>query len=223
MIRNHRIEAASLLAVALTAALMITGVGQLLEFDREADEEAISGLPATAAGPSSSADLPVSRQVAPPSPEERTDIGGTRATGQVTQVYVRVEQGVYLAWERTPESQRRKGEVYADIRFPELLANGAESTLAYIGRGVDDLKVGDITEVRFAHRGVVAVGGASAFPVREVTRMTDLVARAGTPMARDMERRILARTQGNRNERIAAALQTRIAETPQIPGINAPR
>ena len=168
----------------------------------------------------SSADLPGARSAAPVG---RTDIGGTRATGQVTQVYVRVEQGVYLAWDRTPETLRRKGEVYADVRFPELLANGQESALVYIGRGVDDLRQGDIAEVRFAHRAVAAVGAASAFPVREITRMTELVARNGTPMARDIERRILARTPGNRNERIAAALQTRISETPLIPGITTGR
>ena len=220
MIRNPKTETASLIAVLLTLALTAGGLQQILEFDREADEEALAGLPPTAAGPMSSADLPASRAA---TPVERTDIGGTVATGQVTQVYVRVEQGVYLAWDRTPEPLRRKGEVYADVRFPEALANGADSTLAYIGRGVDDLRAGDIAEVRFAHRAVAAVGAASAFPVREVTRMTELVARNGSPMARDIERRILARTPGNRNERIAAALQTRIAETPVIPGITTAR
>ncbi len=213
-------ELSSLLCVALTLVLMLACFAQLLEFDREADKAAITGLPPSAAGPMPGADLPGSRSAAP---IDRTDIGGTSATGQVTQVFVRVEQGVYLAWDRTPEFLRRKAEVYADVRFPEALANGAESTLAYIGRGVDDLKQGDIAEVRFAHRAVAAVGAASAFPVREVTRMTELVARKGTPMARDIERRILARTQGNSNERIAAALQTRIAETPMIPGITTPR
>lgn len=215
MIRNQKTEAASLAAVAVMLALAIGGLQQALEFNREA-EALIAGLPPSAAGPLSSADLQGSRSTAPAG---RTDIGGTRVTGQVTQVYVRVEQGVYLAWERTPETLRRKGEVYADVRFPELLANGQESTLAYIGRGVDDLRQGDIAEVRFAHRAVAAVGAASAFPVREVTRMTELVARNGTPIARDIERRILARTQGNRNQRIAAALQTRIADGPVIPAL----
>ena len=213
-------ELSSLLCVALTLVLMLGCFAQLLEFDREADKVAITGLPPAAAGPMPSVDLPASIAG---TPVDRTDIGGTSASGQVMQVYVRVEQGVYLAWERTPESLRGKAEVYADVRFPDALANGAESTLAYIGRGVDDLKQGDIAVVRFAHRAVAAVGGVSAFPVREVTRMTELVARKGTPMARDIERRILARTQGNRNERIAAALQTRIAETPVIPGITAAR
>ncbi len=184
-------ELSSLLCVALTLVLMLACFAQLLEFDREADKAAITGLPPSAAGPMPGADLPGSRSAAP--------------------------------IDRAPEFLRRKAEVYADVRFPEALANGAESTLAYIGRGVDDLKQGDIAEVRFAHRAVAAVGGVSAFPVHEVTRMTELVARKGTPMARDIERRILARTQGNSNERIAAALQTRIAETPMIPGITTPR
>ena len=157
MIRNQKTETAGLLAVALTLALTLAGMQQMARFDREAAEEALAGLPPTAAGPMSSTDLPASRAA---TPVERTDIGGTSASGQVTQVYVRVEQGVYLAWDRTPEALRRKGEVYADVRFPEVLANGADSTLAYIGRGVDDLRPGDIAEVRFAHRAVAAVGAA---------------------------------------------------------------
>ena len=162
-----------------TVALMSTGFAQSLEFERGSDEVAASDLALTSAGLGSSE----SAKLAAVTTAGMHDIGRTSATGLVRQVYVRVGQGVLISRESTLESPRRKGELYADVCFPERLANGAESMLAYIGSDLD-VRPGDIAVVRFAHRAEAAIGAASPFPVREVTRVTEIVARNDTSIVR---------------------------------------
>lgn len=226
--RSRMTEWASLLSLALLLAVSSFGLTAPDKGNTVVVGALLDDLPPTAAGPIFSNQLPggggpVLRAESPDkaasSEVPPAEIGGSQAVGRVSQVFVRVEQGVFIAWDRAPEIVRRNGEVYAELRFPELLANGAESALAYIGRGETDLNVGDVAEIRFARKNVRAIGVVPAFPVREVTRMTELAARNGSPAAREIERRILARTQGDRNQHLASILQTRLSAPAIIPGI----
>jgi hypothetical protein len=102
--------------------------------------------------------------------------------------YVRVENNVMLALERTPQHLRKPENLYVDIEFPDLLRNGAGSATGLLGEAYEGAQVGDIVALRFANR-----HDPKFFPVRETTKVTQLVARKDTELARDFERRILAR------------------------------
>jgi len=148
----------------------------------------LDALPPTAAGqPSSLAPAPAATQ--PP----EAYLGGKLATGRVAEVYIRVAENVFLALDRAPPHLRDSAERWVDVEFPELLANDTGSARAILNRSDARVAVGDVVEIKFAHK-----DNPRYFPVKELTRVTELVASKGQMLARDYERRILARNgQGN--------------------------
>jgi hypothetical protein len=123
----------------------------------------------------------------PPAPEAY--LGGSRATGRVAEIYVRVAENVFLAAGRTPEHLRRGAERWVEIEFPELLADDTGAARAILHRGAAEVQVGDVVEIKFAHK-----DNPRFFPVKERTRVTALVAKRNEALARDYARRILARS-----------------------------
>jgi len=159
-----------------------------------------------------------------PSPETsasagapRTDayLGGTKATGRVVEVYVKVAEGVFLSVDRAPEHLRNSAERWADLQFPELLANDLGSARAILNKNEADIRVGDVVEIKFAHK-----DNPGYFPVKEVTRVTELVAKKGELLAQDFERRILARN-GHRPFRPGWLLQAQPAPASPAPEVTA--
>jgi hypothetical protein len=148
----------------------------------------INGLSPSAAG------MPSSSESTPPVAQKPGDgyIGGTKATGRVAGVYLKVNQGVFLALDRAPETLRKTAERYVDVQFPDLLANGSGAARAFLGDAQSGVTVGDIVEIKFAHKSGKET--ASYFPVKELTRVTEVVAKRDEMLARDYEQRILART-----------------------------
>jgi hypothetical protein len=148
----------------------------------------IDALPPSGAGiPTSFAPAPVSAPAQ--APQAEAYLGGTVATGRVAQVYLRVAENVFLAVDQAPEHLRHRAERWVDVQFPELLANSTESARAVLERGEAGVRVGDVVEIKFAHK-----DNPRYFPVKEVTRVTALVASRDQMLAKDIERRILARS-----------------------------
>jgi len=146
---------------------------------------AIDALPPTAAGqPSSLAPAPVAGS----GERQESYLGGTIATGRVAEVYIRVADNVFLALNQAPEHLKKSAERWVDVQFPELLANDTGSARAILNRSDTKVAVGDVVEIKFAHK-----DNPRYFPVKELTRVTELVASKDQLLARDYERRILAR------------------------------
>lgn len=134
-------------------------------------------------------------QAAPDASAAQAYLGGTKASGRVAEVYVKVAEDVFLAADRAPEPLRQSGERWVDIEFPVLLADAIGSARAMLNRSEGAVQVGDVVEIKFAHH-----DNPRFFPVKELTRVTQLVARKDEMLAQDFERRILARN-GHRTPR----------------------
>jgi hypothetical protein len=166
----------------------------------------------------SAAGIPSTSDIAPPIAPRSGDgyIGGSKATGRVAGIYLKVNQGVFLALERAPETLRKTAERYVDVQFPDLLANGSGAARAFLSDAQASVGVGDIVEVKFAHKG--GKDSASFFPVKEITRVTEVVAKRGEMLATDFEQRIMARTGPG------AAAQTQLGlSAPAVPQWLAPQ
>lgn len=157
-------------ATPITPAPPFTDINKLLPSGADALLSSLSSLPTTE------------------TPRNNVYIGGTKAMGRVAEVYVTVAQDVFLFVDKAPKHLRGSGERWIDIQFPDALANGSESYSALIS-GNQAVQVGDIVEIRIAHTKV-----SRDFPVKETTRVTGLVAKNGEMLAKNYERRILART-----------------------------
>ncbi len=143
----------------------------------------IDALPASGAGWPSSPP-----QTAPKAPPPEGYLGGAKATGRVAQVYVKVAENVFLAVNQAPEHLQRNAERWVDIEFPDLLANDVGSARAVLNQSEAGVQVGDVVEIQFAHK-----DNPRFFPVKELTRVTEFVARRDEMLAKDFARRILAR------------------------------
>jgi hypothetical protein len=180
----------SMLGLFVAAGISIIG----LLFTLTRLGESGSGIPGSvsstiAALPPSGAGLPASLAPAPAqAPGTEAYLGGTVATGRVAEVYIRVAENVFLSVDQAPEHLRNSAERWVDVQFPELLANDTESARAVLNRSEAGVRVGDVVEIKFAHK-----DNPRYFPVKEVTRVTALVAGRDQMLAKDFERRILAR------------------------------
>jgi hypothetical protein len=143
----------------------------------------IDALPPSGAGRPSSP--PQAKPNASPAGEY---LGGSNATGRVAAVYVKVAENVFLALDRAPAHLREGAERWVDIEFPDLLANDIGSARAMLNQDEAGVQVGDVVEIKFAHK-----DNPRFFPVKELTRVTQLVARRDEMLAKEFERRILAR------------------------------
>lgn len=153
--------------------------------DRLAHE--LNAMPPSAAG------MPSSGAVQTPLTGERKEgyVGGTKSTGRVSGIYLKVAQGVFLSMDRAPETLRKTAERWVDVEFPDVLANGAVAARAFISEAQAGVGIGDIVEIKFAHN--ASRETAQYFPVKEITRVTELVAKRDEMLARDYEQRIVAR------------------------------
>lgn len=149
----------------------------------------INALPSTSSGIPTAPDW--TRQAAP-APRRDAYMGGTKATGRVSEVYLKMGQGVFLAWDQAPAYARNTAERWVEVEFPDLLANGSGTTRALIDNAQPSITVGDVVEIKFAHKETRET--AKFFPVKETTRVTELVAKRDEKLAADYERRIHART-----------------------------
>lgn len=145
--------------------------------------------------PPSGAGLPVSpAPAAPKAPSADAYLGGTKASGRVAELYIKVAENVYLASNQAPEHLRKRAERWVDIEFPDLLAGEIGSARGMLNQSQMEIEVevGDVVQIKFAHK-----DNPRYFPVNEVTRVTAVVAKKHEMLARDFERRILARSAPN--------------------------
>lgn len=181
---------ASGLGLLVAAAVCIIG----LLFSLNRLDEPVSGIGGSVGSiidalPPSGAGMPPSHAPAPAqAPRTEAYLGGTVATGRVAEVYLRVAENVFLSLDQAPEHLRNSAERWVDVQFPELLANDTGSARAVLDRSDAVVRVGDVVEIKFAHK-----DNPRYFPVKEVTRVTALVADRDQMLAKDFERRILAR------------------------------
>jgi len=124
-----------------------------------------------------------------PAQAPRAYLGGSKATGRVAQVYVKVGENVFLALNEAPKHLQDSAERWVDVEFPELLANDVGAARALLSESEAGVQVGDVVEIKFAHK-----KNPRFFPVKELTRVTHFVAKRNEMLAKEYERRILART-----------------------------
>lgn len=182
---NRRVSTAGIFATAAMAALliMLPQSGSLASGPVGPIDSAIAALPPNGAGLSMSP-----TQAAPGTAPPAVYLGGSKAAGRVAEVYVKVAENVFLAVREAPRHLQTSGERWADIEFPELLANDTGSARALLNQSEAGVQVGDVVEIKFAHK-----NNPRYFPVKEVTRVTQFVASRDEMLAKDFERRILAR------------------------------
>lgn len=156
----------------------------------------IETLPASASGMPSAVQAPAAPQAqqapaADPSAPQAS-MAGKAAQGRVERVYVRVAEGVLLELDKVLPHQR-DGDRYVDIAFPDPLADGATLARAMVPESNQNIGIGDVVEMRFAHKSVKGAFVAEIFPVKERDKITTMVAKAGSTLAQDYTRRIVAR------------------------------
>jgi CRP/FNR family cyclic AMP-dependent transcriptional regulator len=140
----------------------------------------INSLPATAAGRPSS--------LASAMPAEAGS--GTVATGLVTQVYVKSADGLFVEAGRTPERLQQGRQRWAEVRFPEPVGGTTGSVFALLDESRDEVGAGDVVDVRFA-----PARDPRAATDKDAARVTGLVERKDSALAREFERRVLARSE----------------------------
>ncbi|MBI4290549.1 MAG: hypothetical protein HY661_03600 [Betaproteobacteria bacterium] len=127
--------------------------------------------------------LPASAASVPESHGLETAAGGKRLLGQVRNLYVRLANNVLLEAARAPATMIARDAVhFVDVEFSEPLPNGTEAIRAQLV-DISGVQVGDIVEIRIAHK-----DNPHFFPVREVTRVTELIAKNDTALARNFVR-----------------------------------
>lgn len=180
------ISLALALAIIAVAVIWMPGVNRAPAARGASPIAAIDALPPSAAGSPSASEWTV-----PPAPAAKDPsvyMGGVTAVGRVERLYVRAAENVLLDYDRAPQHLRATAQLFADVQFPDPLANGMEAARAQVIKTDLAVRPGDVIAMRFAHK-----QNTQFFPVREATQVTSIVARANTEMAADYERRILAR------------------------------
>jgi hypothetical protein len=108
---------------------------------------------------------------------------GKRLLGQVRTLYVRLANNVLIEAAHAPATMDARDTVhFVDVEFSEPLPNGTEAIRAQLV-DISGVQVGDIVEIRIAHK-----DNPRFFPVREVTRVTELIAKGDTALARNFAR-----------------------------------
>lgn len=175
---DKRLSIVGILCFATLVGTLCVLAPQRVDAPRAAEAVigAIDSLPATAAGNVESTG------------SAEFYMGGTAAQGRVSQLYVKAAENLFIAVDQAPRDLLKSPDRWVEVEFPELLANGSESARAMITSVEAGIQVGDVVEIKFAHK-----DNLRFFPVKEVTRVTSLVAYRDEMIAKDFERRILAR------------------------------
>ncbi len=109
--------------------------------------------------------------------------GGAQRVGVVRNHYVRLANNLLVDAARAPGADR-DAKHFVDVEFPQDPTRGTNAILAQLV-DVADVQVGDIVEIRIAHR-----DNPKFFPVKEVTKVTEVVAKSDTALARAFVRGI---------------------------------
>lgn len=122
----------------------------------------------------------------PPTASGDSSLEGTVATGRVAAVYVELGKDLYLSLDRAPGNLRNSARRFVEVEFPESLRKDRNLTSFVIRNVGVSVDVGDLVEVKFVDK-ENAVGND------HVTRVTQLIARKDSDLARNYEQRILVR------------------------------
>ena len=178
----------SLISLALALGIVVVTIVWMPGMNRGSAGGPASPIAAIDALPPSAAGGDWSVPPAPAATNPAVYMGGVTAVGRVERLYVRAAENVLLDYDRAPQHLRTTAQLFADVQFPDPLANGMDAARAQIIKTELSVRPGDVIAMRFAHK-----QNTQFFPVREATQVTSIVARANTEMAADYERRILAR------------------------------
>ncbi len=139
---DKRLSIVGILSFATLVGTLCVLTPQRVDAPRAAEAVigAIDSLPATAAG---NVDSTGSAQVY---------MGGTAAQGRVSQLYVKAAENLFIAVDQAPRKLLESPDRWVEVEFPELLANGSESARAMITSVEAGIQVGDVAEIKFAHK-----------------------------------------------------------------------
>ena len=121
-------------------------------------------------------------------PAQNADhLGGAKASGRVATIYLKGGDKLFLDLKQAPRHVQKSAERWVDIEVTDAHANetGVVRTLA--NASAAGVQVGDLVEIEFAHR-----ENPRHFPLKEITRVTAVVAAHDATPGRDAERRKLA-------------------------------
>jgi hypothetical protein len=122
----------------------------------------------------------------PPTSFGEPSLEGTIATGRVAGVFVELGRDLYLSVDKAPGNLRNSGRRFVEVEFPESLRKDRNVTSSIIRNVGVNIEVGDLVEVKFVDK-ENTVGND------HVTRVTQLVARKDSDLAKNYEQRILVR------------------------------
>ena len=119
--------------------------------------------------------------------ESQTYLGGTKATGRVTAVYVKAADRVFLAVNRASARLQESAERWVEIELTSLHRGDIETVRAAVDHEAAQVEAGDVVEIKFAHR-----NNPHYFPLKDETRVMRLVARRTEMLAQEPVRARLA-------------------------------
>jgi len=184
-LENKKITVSRKMAGLLASAAVVGLAVVLLKSGEPTSTDlagSINSLPATAAGqPSAPATGPLA--------QDSARAMGRIAAGRVAQVYVRSAEGALVEIGRAPESLKQGARRWVEVEFPEPVAGAAGIALARLDETQEAVSAGDIVDVRFAQ-----MQDARATTDQDAARVVGLVERKDGALAREFERRILARS-----------------------------
>ena len=121
-------------------------------------------------------------------PAQNADhLGGAKASGRVAAIYLKGGDNLFLALKQAPRHVQKNAERWVDIEVTDAHANGTGVVRALANASTAGVQVGDMVEIEFAHR-----ENPRHFPLKEITRVTAVVAAHDATPGRDSERRKLA-------------------------------
>ncbi len=111
------------------------------------------------------------------------DPQGANVAGRVSGVYLKVADSLLYATDSTPAQLRSDAERWAEVEYSRP---GSEAGVveAKLPASEPEVEVGDVVEVRLAHE-----ANPRFFPVKEISRVTRVVAKSRAILAHDYARR----------------------------------
>ena len=101
-------------------------------------------------------------------------LGGTKATGLVTAVYVKAGDSVFLAVNLVSARLQESAERWVEIELNGLPRGDIVTVRGAVDHDAAQVELGDVVEIKFANRNT-----RYYFPMKDETRVTRPVARKG--------------------------------------------